>query len=141
MNFAAAHQGHDPVAGLFQAQALLHDRLMVTCHRDGVGIAKEIRRMQHIHVERVALNPFSAVEQTSQQPHGRINFNAESTLDGVYSTHLIRNGADSANAGHKIGDFGEVPAPQQSLEETRRFVDLQFDVLNLIALELVRIGG
>src|ERR1039458_7988670 len=120
MNFPAAHQGHDPVAGLFQTQAPLHDRLMVTRHGDGVGIAEEIRRVQHVHVKCMALNPFSAVEQPSQQPYGWVDSDTESTLDGVYGAHLIRDGTDSADAGHNVRDFREVSAPEKSLEETAR---------------------
>ena len=97
---------------------------MVTRHRDGIGIAEEIRRVQHVDVKCVALNPFSAVEQPSQQPHGRVDSDTESTLDGVDRAHLIGDRTNSADAGHNVGEFGEVPAPEKGLEETGWFVDL-----------------
>ena len=136
MNFPASHQSHDPVSRFFQAQALLHDRLMVTRHGDGIGIAEEIRRMQHVYVKRMTFNPFSAVEKPSQLPHGRIDRDTEGALDGVYRAHLIRDGTDSADAGDNVGKFREVPAAEKGLEETGRFVDVQLYVLNLIPFEL-----
>ncbi len=41
---------------------------MVLRHLDRAGIAEEIGRMQHVDVQRVALDPLAAVEQPAQLP-------------------------------------------------------------------------
>jgi hypothetical protein len=91
--------------------------------------------VQHIYVERVALNPFPTVEEPSQQTHGGVDFDAESTLDRLHRAHLIGDRTNPADARHEVGNFREVPAAKKGLEESGRFVDLQLYVLNLIPFE------
>jgi hypothetical protein len=44
----------------FKRSASLHQFAMVGRHADGVGEAQEIRRVQHEHMQRMALDPFAA---------------------------------------------------------------------------------
>ncbi len=66
MDLAPAEQRHDLVAGLLEREPAAHHVAVVARHVDGAVIAEEIRRMQHIDVQRVALDPFAAIEQPAQ---------------------------------------------------------------------------
>ena len=70
MDLAAAEQVHDLVPGLLQAQSALDLRGMVLGHADGVLIAEEVGRVQQVNVQRMALDPFAAVQQPPQRPNG-----------------------------------------------------------------------
>jgi hypothetical protein len=63
MDLASAQSPHQLIAGLLQRQAAADDIAMVARHLDGVGKAEEIGRMQHHHVQRMALDPFAAIDQ------------------------------------------------------------------------------
>jgi hypothetical protein len=72
--------------------------------------------MQHTYVEYVALNPFTAIEQPSQGPDRRVNFDPKSAFQRMYGTHLIGNRADSANARDNVGNLRKVPPPQEGFK-------------------------
>src|ERR1022692_554098 len=135
MNLAASHHLHDMIAGLLETQALLYHRAVVTSHLDGIGIAKEIRRVQHEDVERMAFDPFSAVKQAAQHPHCRINLDAQRAFHGMHRAHLISDGTDSANARRDIRYFREVPAPEERFKQSWRLEDFEFHIAHLIALQ------
>ena len=54
MDLAAANGAHDRVADLLHSQSAAHQLRMVLRHANRVGIAQEIRQMQHEHVQAVA---------------------------------------------------------------------------------------
>ena len=71
---------------------------MVRRHLDGVRIAEKIRRVQHVDVQRVALDPLAAVDQAAQGAQLAIHLDAERVLHGVDRAHLVGDGADAADA-------------------------------------------
>src|SRR5208283_4563332 len=125
MDFAATNDGHDLVADFLQAQPALHGVRMILGHLDDVFIAKKIRGMKHVDVQRMAFNPLAAIEQPAQLANGAFDVDAESLLSGVTGAHLIGNGADAANARGDIGSFAEFAAPEKSFKEARRFEDVE----------------
>ena len=67
MDLAPAEQAHQvslPV--FFSSRPRSHDVGMVAGHFDRAGVAEEIRRVQHVDVQRVALDPLAAIEQPAQ---------------------------------------------------------------------------
>jgi hypothetical protein len=66
VDLAAAEHHHDVVADLLQAQAPLDDLAVVLRQVDAAGVAEEVGRVQHVDVQRVALDPLAAVEQPPQ---------------------------------------------------------------------------
>ena len=51
----------------FSASPRAHGVAVVARHLDGAVVAEEIRRVQHVDVQRVALDPFAAIEQPAQR--------------------------------------------------------------------------
>ena len=136
MDLPAAEQAHDLVAGLLQPQAALHLVGVVLGHADGVFVAEKVGRVQQINVQRVALDPFAAVDQPAQVADGAADFDAAGVLHGMAGAHLIGDRTDAADAGGDVGRLMEFAAPQKRLEEARRLEDLQLDVRHLLALDL-----
>ncbi len=66
VDLAAADDRHQGVAGLLHLQALFDDLAVVARHLDGARVAEEVRRVQHVDVQAVALDPLAAVEQPAQ---------------------------------------------------------------------------
>ena len=92
-------------------------------HLDAVLEAQEIRRMQHHHVQRMALDPFAAIEQPAQRPQLAADGDAECVLHRMHRAHLIRDRTDAADARGDVRRLGEAAAAQQRLEQARRFED------------------
>src|SRR5262249_33956985 len=63
---AATEKRDDLIAQLLQLETLLDNSRMVFCHLNRIRIAKEIRSVKHENVERVALDPLAAIDQSSQ---------------------------------------------------------------------------
>ena len=125
MDLAPAEQPHDLVADLLQLQPAPHDIGVVVRHLDGAGIAEEIRRMQHVDVQHVALDPFAAIQQPAQLADRLRNRDAERVLHRVHGAHLVGDGADAANARGDVRCLGEGTPAQEGLEEARRLEDAQ----------------
>ena len=66
MDRASAEQRDDFVARFFELKTALHGVAVVLGHVDGAFVAKEIGRVQQVDVQRVALDPFAAVDQPPQ---------------------------------------------------------------------------
>ena len=141
VDFPAAQQAHDFVAGLFQAQAALHLIRVVFGHADGVFVAEEVGRMQQVDMQRVTLDPFAAVDQPPQIADGAGYFDAARVFDGVTRAHLVGDGADTADAGGDVGCLVELAAAQKRLEEARRLENLQLDIRHFLALDLHQQGA
>jgi hypothetical protein len=125
----------DRVAGLLQLQPLAHHIGVVLGHVDRALVAEEVRRVQHIDVQRVAFDPFAAIEQPTQFAHLRRHADTERILHRVHSAHLVGDRTDAADARGDVGRFHEGTAAQECLEEARRFEDAQLHVAHSAVLE------
>ena len=56
-------------------------------------------------------------------------------LQSVARTHLISHGADATNPSGDVGHFANFTAPQKTLKEPRRLVDVQLDVLDFVTVK------
>ena len=66
--------------------------------------------MEHVDVERVALDPFPAVQEAAQRVHRGIDRHPGEMLEGVDRRHLVRDRADPADPGHDVEDLvGRAP--------------------------------
>ena len=93
---------------------------MIARHRDRIGIAEKIRCMQHHHMQRMALDPFAAIDQPPQRSQLPADRDAKGVLDRMDGAHLIGDRADAADAGDDVGSFHVAAAAQERLEEARR---------------------
>ncbi len=84
--------------------------------------------MQEVDVQRVALDPLTAVQQPAQRRHRVADFDAASVLHRQARRHLVGDGADPADPRRDVGGFAEVPAHEHRLEEARWLEDIQRDV-------------
>ena len=64
------------------------------------------------------------VEQATQLVGPLGDLDLEEALETVDGAHLIRDGADAADARHDVGHLAEVTTAQERLEEPGRLVDL-----------------
>ena len=136
MDLAPADHRHQRVAGLLHLQALLDDLAMVARHLDRARVAEEVGRVQHVDVQRVALDPLAAVDQAAQvADRAVVDRDAAGVLHRPHRAHLVGDRADAADPRGDVGRLGERAAAQQRLEEARRLVDAQLDVDDLAALE------
>jgi len=97
---------------------------------------QDVRRVQHVNVQRVALDPLPAVEDPSQQADGRVDRDPQRPFQRVNRAHLIGDRADSADPGGDVRGLRKVAAAQKRFEQPGRLEDLQLDVLDAVALEL-----
>ena len=132
---AAAEQLDDGVAGLLEAQPALDRGAVPGRQFDHVGAAEVVGRGQHVHVQRVTLDPLAAVVEAAQGAHARVDDDAERLLERVHGAHLVRHRADAADARRQVGDLVGVAAAQEGFEEARRLEDLQAQVGHLPALD------
>ena len=98
---------------------------------DRSRVAEEVGRVEHVDVERVALDPLAAVEDAAQHLDRLRDVDAAGVLHGLDGAHLVRDGTDAADARGDVGRLGEGAPAKQRLEEARRLEDPQFDVLDL----------
>ena len=82
-------------------------------------------------MQRMALDPFAAVDQAPQGAQRAVDANTASVLHRVTRAHLIGNRADAADARGDVWRLREFSAPQKCLEEARRLENFQFHVGNL----------
>ena len=125
MDFSTAEHPYQLIAGLFQGQAVANGVRMAARHRNPVGKAKEARRMQHHHVQGMTLDPFAAIDQSTQGPQLPIDPDAEGVFDRVDGAHLVGDRANAADTRDEIRRFRVAAAAQQRLEETWRLKDPQ----------------
>ena len=102
---------------------------------DGVGVVEEIRRVQHVHVQGVALDPLAAIKKPAKGADLRRDFDADRRLHRVHRAHLVGDRADPADPGRDVRHLRIVAPPQERLVEPRRFVNPQFRLTNLVAIE------
>ena len=119
----AADDRQDVVADPLEPQALLDDRAIDLRELDGRGQPQEVRRMQQVDVERVALDPLAAVQEPAERADRRVDDHAEGRLERVDGRELVRDRADAADPGDDVDDLVGRPADHQPLEVPRRLED------------------
>ncbi len=130
MDLAAADERHHLVAGLLQREPALDRRRRVARQLDGAVVAEEVGRVEHVDVQRVALDPLAAVEEPAQQADRLRDLDAAEALHRVDRAHLVGDRADAADARRDVGRLAERAAAQERLEEARRLEDPELDVLD-----------
>ena len=130
MDLAAADERHQLVAGLLQRQPALDGRGRVPGELDRAVVAEEVGRVEHVDVERVALDPLAAVEEPAQRADRLGHLDAADVLDRVDRAHLVGDRADAADPRGDVRRLEEGAAAQERLEEARRLEDPQLDVLD-----------
>ena len=116
--------------GLLQRQPALDGRGRVPGQLDGAVVAEEVGRVEHVDVERVALDPLAAVEEAAEHPDRLGQLDAADVLDRVDRARLVGDRADPADPGGDVRRLEEGAAAQERLEEARRLEDPQLDVLD-----------
>jgi len=81
--------------------------------------------MEQEDVQRVALDPLAAVEETTQVIDRLVHRNPERVLHRVAGAQLVGDRADPADAGGDVRRLHERAPAQERLEEARRLVDAQ----------------
>ncbi len=122
---AAAELFDDRVARLLDAQPALHVRTLGAGEFDGAVDAEEVRGVQQVDVQDLALDPLAAVQQPPQRGDLPGHRDAAGVLEGPAGAHLVRDRADAAHPGGDVGRLGVRAAAQERLEEPRRLVDAQ----------------
>ena len=123
MDRASADDREDLVADPLQPQAALDGRPVELGELDGTRQAEEVRRMEEVDVQGVALDPLPAVQETAQRADLGIHLDAEQALESVDRRELVGDGADPADPGDDVDDLVGRPADDQPLEEARRLED------------------
>src|SRR5262245_654899 len=141
MNLAPAEQRHDFIARLLQPQPAFDDGAMIFRHLESVLIAEKVRRVEQEDVQRVAFDPFAAVDKAPQRSQLPVHLDAESALHRVNGAHLVSDGADAADARRDVWRLAVMSPAQKGFKEARRLEDLQANVLDLAAFDLDVLGA
>ncbi len=67
MDLPAAEEAHQLVARLLEREPAPHDLRCVARELDRAVVAEKVRRMEHVHVQRVALDPLAAVQEPPEE--------------------------------------------------------------------------
>jgi hypothetical protein len=130
VDLAAPEDRHERIADLLELEAVLHRLRVLLGEGDGVGEAEEIRRVEEIDVERVALDPLPAVQEPAELPQLPVDGDAERPLHGVAGAHLVGDRADAADPGRDIRGLRVGSPAQEPFEETRGLEDPELHVLD-----------
>ena len=95
---------------------------------DGVGAAEEVRGVQQVDVERVALDPLAAVEEAAQGGDPVVHRRSAGVLHRRAGAHLVGDRADAADARRDVRRLAGTPPLQHGLEEPGRLEDGEGDV-------------
>src|SRR6266702_6751546 len=136
MDLSSADERHDGIARLLHLQSAFDEIGIILRHAYRVGIAEKVRRVQHVDVQGMALDPFAAVEQPAQGAQLSLNGYAEGMLHRVYGAHLVSDRADAADTRGDIGSLAIRTTAQERFEETRRLKYPEFDIGHLVAAHL-----
>src|SRR6476469_3199185 len=74
---------------------------------DPAAAIEKVRSMQEMHVQRMALDPFAAVQQTPQPVDLRSDLNVHRIFNRLDGGHLISDRTYPADSGRDVGDFIE----------------------------------
>jgi hypothetical protein len=136
MDLAAADERHHLVAGSLEREPALDRLRRVAGKLDRALVAEEVGRVEHVDVQRVALDPLAAVEEAAQEADRLGHLDAAQALQCVDRARLVRDRADAADAGGDVRRLEEGAPAQERLEEARRLEDPQLDVLDAVAVQL-----
>ncbi len=131
----AAQRRDQLVADPLDREALLDDLAVVGGHGERGRVAEEVRGMEQVHVERVALDPLAAVQEPPEGADRRVDRDPVQVLEGVDRRHLVRDRADAADAGDDVDDLVAGAPDDQPLEVARRLEDLQPGLDDLAAAD------
>lgn len=132
---AAAEQFEEGVARLLQTQTALDVGAVGAGEVDGTVAAEEVGRVQQVDVQGLALDPFTAVQETPQLGCLVGDFDSARVLDRRACAQLISDRADPAHPCRDVGWLGVGTAAQERLEEPRGFVDLKAGRRHGVALD------
>ena len=119
----------------FSAQPALDDLRSVARELDRPVVAEEVGRVEHVDVERVAFDPLAAVQKPPQHADRLGDLDAADLLHRVDRAHLVRDGADAADARRDVRRLEEGAPAEHRLEEPRRLEDPELDVLDVAVRE------
>ena len=86
-------------------------------------------------MERMALDPLSAVEDLSEVADRLGDLHSERLLDRVHGRRLIGDRADPADPGGHVDRIRVASTLEQGLDEAGRFEDLELNVFNLAVFD------
>ena len=118
-----ADELHDLVAGPLEPQRLLDDALVIAGHGDRALVTQEVRGVEHVDMEGVALDPFAPVEEPAQGLHLGVDLDLEKVFEGHRRAHLVGDRADAADPGDDVDYLVGSPPNDQPLEVPRRLED------------------
>ena len=81
--------------------------------------------MQHHDVERMAFDPFAAIDAAAGIPQLAANGDAERMLHCMDRTHLVGNRTNAADPRYDIRRFGVAPATQERFKKSWRLKDFE----------------
>ena len=122
------------VAHLLEAQAPLDFAPVVSGHRHRALVPQEIRSVEQIDMQGVALDPLRAVEQPAEHADLRTGPDPQSRFQRMDSAHLVSHRTDPADARGNVGHFLEMAPAQESFKKAGRLEDVQLDVAQFPAL-------
>ena len=125
MDGSATQQGEKAVADLLEPEPIGDELPVVLRQLDGARVAEEVRGVQEVDVERVALDPFGAVQEAAERSRRRLDLDPEQVLERMDRAHLVRDGADAADARDDVEDLVRRAADHERLEVPGRLEDLQ----------------
>src|SRR4029453_11068749 len=100
-------------------------------HFHGPAVPEEVGGVEHVDVERVALDPLAAVEEPAQEADRLADLDLAEGLHRVDRAHLVRDRADAADGGRDVRRLEERTAAEKRLEEARRLENPQLDLVDL----------
>jgi hypothetical protein len=121
----AADDLHQPVAGLLEPQPALQQFGAFVGHVQAAFVAEEVRGVQQVNVQRMALDPLAAVDEPPERGDRLGDLGTAGVLNGLARTHLVGDRADAADPRRDVGRLGVLPAAQQRLEEPGWLVDVE----------------
>ena len=124
MDRPAADDLLESVPRFLQRQSALDGVAVRARHGNDIGGPEEVRGVQHVHVQRVAVNPLPAVQQPAQGEEFVRQRHTTGILDRVAGAGLIGHRADAADPCGDIRRFVVGTAAQERLEEPGWFVDV-----------------
>ena len=136
MHLATADDRHHLVARLLQRERLRDEVGIVARELDRALVAEKVRRVEHEDVQRMALDPLAAVEEATQRAQLASDLDAARLLHRLHGAHLVRDRADAADAGGDVRRLRERAAAKEGLEEARRLVDVELDLVDPAVLDL-----
>src|SRR5215472_13578331 len=135
MDRPAAKQFHDRRSGAAQGKAAFDHVPMVCRHLDGARVPEEVRRVQHVDVQRMAAYPLPAVQQPAQARDLAVHPRPACVLDGLAGACLVGDRADAAHPRGDVRRFGVGAAAQERLEKARWLVDVEPYLVHLAAAD------